>query len=119
MHGRAGRTNTDGCRRTLHGDCFGPVGDYLFNAHGAGTDANKTTRDFALTLHVVDFALTAPAPASLTAAIRRFRGRGISSDSGRRFRPGCGSVLRRLARGAACTFCPPVQYLRFRAVPPP
>lgn len=27
----------------------GPVGDYLFNVHGVGTDANKTTRDFALT----------------------------------------------------------------------
>ena len=45
----------------------GPVGDYLFNAHGIGTDANTTTRDFAFTLHVVDFALTAPAPASVTA----------------------------------------------------
>ena len=44
----------------------GPVGDYLFNVHGVGTDANTTTRDFALTLHVVDFNLTAPAPASLT-----------------------------------------------------
>ncbi len=28
---------------------------------------NRTTRDFAMTFHVVDFALTAPAPASLTA----------------------------------------------------
>ncbi len=44
----------------------GPVGDYLFNAHGIGSDANKITRDFALTLHVVDFNLTAPAPGSLT-----------------------------------------------------
>ncbi len=44
----------------------GPVGDYLFNAHGVGTDANTTTRDFALTLHMVDFALTAPAPAGVT-----------------------------------------------------
>jgi hypothetical protein len=45
----------------------GPVGDYLFNAHAVGTDTNTTTRDFALTLHVVDFALTAPAPAGVTA----------------------------------------------------
>ena len=44
----------------------GPVGDYLFNAHGVGSDANTTTRDFSLTLHVVDFNLTAPAPGSLT-----------------------------------------------------
>ena len=44
----------------------GPVGDYLFNAHGIGSDANKIVRDFALTLHVVDFNLTSPAPGSLT-----------------------------------------------------
>ncbi len=44
----------------------GPVGDYFFNVHGVGTDVNKIVRDFALTLHVVDFNLTAPAPGSLT-----------------------------------------------------
>ncbi len=44
----------------------GPVGDYLFNAHGVGSDANTTTRDFSLTLHMVDFSLTVPAPGSLT-----------------------------------------------------
>jgi hypothetical protein len=31
-----------------------------------GSDPNTTTRDFALTLHVVDFNLTAPAPVSLS-----------------------------------------------------
>ena len=41
------------------------MGDYLFNAHGVGSDANTTTRDFSLTLHVVDFNLATPAPASL------------------------------------------------------
>jgi hypothetical protein len=45
----------------------GPVGDYLFNVHGVGTDTNRTTRDFALTLHVEDFNLTAPAPGSVSA----------------------------------------------------
>ncbi|MGA9800976.1 MAG: hypothetical protein WBQ68_18310 [Terriglobales bacterium] len=44
----------------------GPVGDYLFNVHGVGTDTNRTTRDFALTLHVVDFNLTPPAPGSVS-----------------------------------------------------
>jgi hypothetical protein len=44
----------------------GPVGDYFFNVHGIGSDGNTVTRDFALTLHVVDFNLTVPAPASLT-----------------------------------------------------
>src|SRR5207245_6617055 len=46
----------------------GPVGDYFFNAHGVGTDATSLTRNFALTLHVVDFGLTAPAPSSVTVA---------------------------------------------------
>jgi hypothetical protein len=45
----------------------GPVGDYLFNVHGVGTDTNRTTRDFALTLHVEDFNLTTPAPGSVSA----------------------------------------------------
>ena len=44
----------------------GPVGDYLFNAHAVGSELNTTTRDFSLTLHVVDFNLTAPAPGGLT-----------------------------------------------------
>jgi hypothetical protein len=44
----------------------GPVADYFFDVHGVGTDANKVTHDFALTLHVVDFNLTAPLPASVT-----------------------------------------------------
>ena len=43
-----------------------PVGDYEFSVHGIGTDVNRTTRNFAMTLHVVNFNLTAPAPASLT-----------------------------------------------------
>jgi hypothetical protein len=51
---------------TFNVSAGGPVGDYLFNAHGIGTDTNTVTRDFALTLHVVDFSLTAPAPANLT-----------------------------------------------------
>lgn len=44
----------------------GPVGTYSFNAHAVGTDPDAITRDAALTLYVVDFNLTAPAPNSLT-----------------------------------------------------
>ena len=40
--------------------------DYQFNAHGVGTDTNTVTRDLLLTLHVVDFSLTAPSPANVT-----------------------------------------------------
>jgi len=44
----------------------GAVGDYAFNAHGVGSDANTTIHDAPLTLHVVDFNLTAPSPGSIT-----------------------------------------------------
>jgi len=44
----------------------GFVGDYSFNAHAVGTDGNAITRDATVTLHVVDFNLTAPSPNSLS-----------------------------------------------------
>jgi hypothetical protein len=44
----------------------GAAQDYLFNVHAVGTDASTTTHDAAVTLHVVDFALGAPAPASVS-----------------------------------------------------
>jgi hypothetical protein len=46
----------------------GAVGDYSFNAHAAGTDPETLTHDAPVTLHVVDFNLTAPSPNSLTVA---------------------------------------------------
>jgi hypothetical protein len=47
----------------------GAVGDYAFNAHGAGSDSNHTAHDVPLALHVVDFGLTAPNPGTVTANI--------------------------------------------------
>jgi hypothetical protein len=44
----------------------GAAQDYLFNVHAVGTDAATTTHDAAVTLHVVDFALGAPSPASVS-----------------------------------------------------
>lgn len=44
----------------------GSVGNYSFNAHAVGTDANAITRDAPVTLYVVDFNLTAPSPNSLS-----------------------------------------------------
>jgi hypothetical protein len=46
----------------------GSVGNYSFNAHAVGTDANNITRDAPVTLNVVDFNLTVPSPNSLSAA---------------------------------------------------
>ena len=45
----------------------GPAADYPFNVHAVGHDVDTVTHDFALTLHVVDFNLTAPSPSSITA----------------------------------------------------
>ncbi len=45
----------------------GVIGDYNFSAHAVGTDANTITHDATVTLHVVDFGLTAPNPNTITA----------------------------------------------------
>ncbi len=44
----------------------GAVEDYLFNVHGVGTDAATLTHDAGVTLHVVDFSLGLPSPASVS-----------------------------------------------------
>jgi len=45
----------------------GSARDYSFGGHAVGTDGNATTRDAAVTLHVVDFGLTNPTPGTVTA----------------------------------------------------
>ena len=45
----------------------GSAGDYVFNAHAVGTDTNTVTHDGSITLHIIDFALTAPNPAVVNA----------------------------------------------------
>jgi hypothetical protein len=44
----------------------GSVGNYGFNAHAVGADANAIVRDAPVTLYVVDFNLTAPSPNSVS-----------------------------------------------------
>jgi hypothetical protein len=41
------------------------VGDYDFNVQAAGSDSNNTTHTAAVTLHVVNFGLTAPSPTTV------------------------------------------------------
>ncbi len=48
----------------------GPVGDYGFQSHAVGSDDQPITHDAAVTLHVVDFDLTAPNPNALSVAPR-------------------------------------------------
>lgn len=42
------------------------AGDYFFNLQTAGTDAASITHNFSLTLHVIDFNLSAPSPGLAT-----------------------------------------------------
>jgi hypothetical protein len=44
----------------------GTAGDYVFSLHAVGSDPSALTVDFSLTLHIVDFTLSAPAPASIS-----------------------------------------------------
>ena len=53
---------------TVSASAGGAAQDYLFNIHGVGADAATITHDAPVTLHVVDFALSAPSPASVTMA---------------------------------------------------
>jgi hypothetical protein len=86
----------------------GAVGDYSFNAHAVGTDPKTITHDAALTLHVVDFNLTAPNPNALTVAQggtsnpSTFQATAAGLFSGT-VNLSCPSGL---PRGAACQFSP-------------
>jgi hypothetical protein len=53
---------------TVSASAGGAAQDYLFNIHGVGADAATITHDAPVTLHVVDFALSTPSPASVTMA---------------------------------------------------
>src|SRR5207244_9508021 len=44
----------------------GPVGDYPFTIHAAGSDPSTLGHDAAVTLHVVDFAISAPSPMAVS-----------------------------------------------------
>ncbi len=84
------------------------MGDYSFNAHAVGTDPNTITHDAAVTLHVVDFNLTAPSPNSLTV------GQGGTSGTSTFQVTAAGSLAGTvtlscsagLPSGAACVFSP-------------
>ncbi|MGB6776632.1 MAG: hypothetical protein WBE45_19845 [Terriglobales bacterium] len=86
----------------------GSVGNYSFNAHAVGTDANAITRDAPVTLYVVDFNLTAPSPNSLsvgqggTSGASTFQVTALGNFSGAVVL----SCPTGLPTGAACLFSP-------------
>jgi len=87
----------------------GPTADYSFTVHAVGTDTYTTTHDAPLTLHVVDFGLTAPNPATVTAQITAQQG-GTSNSTAFQVTAGgsfSGTVaLTCLPPGTTCNFSP-------------
>ena len=86
----------------------GGVGDYSFIAHAVGTDPYTITHDATVTLHVVDFNLTAPSPNPLsvgqggTSGTSTFQATAAGSFSGA-VTLSCSAGL---PAGAACVFSP-------------
>jgi hypothetical protein len=86
----------------------GSVGNYNFTAHAVGTDPHALAWNAAVTLHVVDFNLTAPNPNSLTV------GQGETSQASTFQVTAAGSFAGTVAlsctaglpTGAACVFSP-------------
>ena len=82
-------------------------GDYTFDLHGAGTDANRVTNDAAFTLQVVDFNLTTPSPPNISVGPSSTSGpvsfqvtaQGSFNDT---VNLSCGN----LPSGASCNFLP-------------
>jgi hypothetical protein len=87
----------------------GAVGDYSFNAHAVGMDVNTKTHDAAVTLRVVDFGLTDPNPATVTAQqggtsnSTSFQVTAAGSFSGTVALTCTGAVI---TAGATCNFLP-------------
>jgi len=83
------------------------AGDYSFKIHGAGNDTQITTHDAPLTLHVVDFGLTAPSPSNVsvprgaTSSVLSLQASGIGSFSGT-----VNLACSGLPAGATCSFAP-------------
>jgi hypothetical protein len=86
----------------------GVAGDYSFNAHVVGTDGKAIMHEAPVTLHVVDFKLTAPSPNSLSASqggtsgASTFQVTAAGSSAGT-VTLGCSAGL---PAGAACVFSP-------------
>ena len=81
-------------------------GDYTISVTAAGTDLQQITRGAALTLHVVDYQLSTPVPASATVVRGNSATILFQVSAGGDFNSpvslGCGG----LPTGAACTFTP-------------
>ena len=108
----------NGAQISVTSASIGSTGDYSFNLRGTGSDANTTTHDVPLVLHVVDFNLTTPNPSGV--AVPRgtisspiaFQATASGSFAGT-VNLSCSG----LPTGAACNFSPSASVSPTSAVP--
>jgi hypothetical protein len=85
----------------------GSTGDYAFNVHAVGGDAAAITHDFLLTLHIVDFFLGPPSPATLSVTPGSASASALLSVSAAGIFSGSVALsCLNLPAGAACKFQP-------------
>ena len=85
----------------------GNTGDYSFNLHAVGTDPAITTRDFSLSLHIVDFVLGAPSPGSVSVTPGSTSpATSFSVSASGSFNGSVALSCSNLPTGAACNFQP-------------
>lgn len=83
------------------------AGDYTFNLHAVGTDAATISHDFPLTLHVVDFSLGSPSPASVSVTPGNTSATvSLSVSAAGSFNASVGLSCSNLPAGATCKFQP-------------
>jgi len=85
----------------------GSTGDYAFNVHAVGTDSAAVTHDFSLALHIVDFFLGAPSPASVSVTPgSTTASASLSVSASGTFNGSVALSCSNLPTGAACNFQP-------------
>jgi hypothetical protein len=84
----------------------GSIGDYSFNVHGVGGDSFHIAHDATVVLHVVDFAIGAPSPSSVSVAQGNSTSATFNVSASGSFNGtvnlGCGG----LPTGVTCSFSP-------------
>lgn len=96
------------------------AGDYAFNVHAVGLDPLAVTHDFALTLHVIDFTLSAPSPASVNVAPGNTTAPiSLAVSSLGAFNATVALSCSGLPAGAACQFQPSASVVPSRGSPAP
>ncbi|MGH9516489.1 MAG: hypothetical protein ACRD3P_12530 [Terriglobales bacterium] len=85
----------------------GNTGDYAFNVHAVGSDSTNITHDFLLSLHIIDFSLGAPSPASVSVTPGNTSATvSLSVSAAGSFNAAVALSCTNLPAGAVCNFQP-------------